>query len=123
LPALDKKSFDEVDREMELDKTHGALLDFEGMTVGRYTYAPGWHWVDVIAPVVGMDWCQVNHYGYALSGHLRVRHQDGSQTEVGPGEVYHISPGHRGEVAGDDAFVTIEFLPAAADEPRGSAVG
>lgn len=124
MSTLEKKRLDSPDREMTYEKTHGALVDMDGMTVGRYSYAPGWRWVDIIGPVVGADMCSVEHYGYALSGRLRVRHEDGSVTEVGPSDVYHIGPRHRGEVVGDEPFETIEFLPAARDAAkRGSAIG
>jgi len=125
MPSLEKKSLAAPDRELSYEKTHGAIVDFDGMTVGRYTYAPGWRWVDVLTPVVGTDMCGVEHYGYALSGSLRVRHDDGSETQVMPGEVYHISPHHRGEVAGDEPFETIEFLPISKGDgsARGSAIG
>jgi hypothetical protein len=124
MPSLEKKTLAAPDREMTFEKTHGAIVDLDGMTVGRYTYGPGWRWVDVLAPVAGTDVCEVEHFGYALSGSLRVRHDDGTETQVVAGDVYHISPRHRGEVVGDEPFETIEFLPAARDATtRGSALG
>ena len=116
MASLEKRSLAAPDRELTYDKTHGAVVDFDGMTIGHYTYAPGWRWVESIGQVVGADMCLVEHYGYALSGSLRVRHEDGTETQVTPGEVYHISPRHRGEVVGDVAFETVEFLPT----PRGA---
>ena len=124
MPSLEKKQLSTPDRELTYDKTYAALVDLDGMTVGRYTYGPGWRWVDVIAPIVGTDMCQVEHYGYALAGSLRVRHDDGTETHVGPGDVYHISPQHRGEVVGDEPFETIEFLPTPRSaSARSSALG
>lgn len=124
MPTLERKTLAEPDRELTYDKTHGQMVDLDGMTVGRYTYGPGWRWIDVIAPVVGTDMCEVEHYGYALSGSLKVRHEDGTETQVVAGDVYHIGPRHRGEVAGDQPFETIEFLPASRQEvTRGSAIG
>lgn len=124
MASLEKRDLAAPDRELAYDKTHGAIVDFDGMTVGRYTYGPGWRWVDVIAPVVGTDMCEVEHFGYALAGSLRVRHEDGTETQVKPGEVYRISPRHLGEVIGDEAFETIEFLPAErGPAKRGSALG
>ncbi len=124
MTSLEKKQLSVPDRELTFDKTYGAVVDLDGMTVGRYTYGPGWRWVDVIAPVVGTSMCLVEHYGYALSGSLKVRHEDGSETQVGPGDIYHISPRHMGEVVGDEPFETIEFLPTPrAATNRGSALG
>ncbi len=124
MTALQKKQLATPDRELSYDRTHGKMVDLDGMTVGRYTYGPGWRWVDVLAPVVGTEWCHVEHYGYALAGSLRVRHQDGTETQVFAGDVYHISPFHQGEVVGDEPFETIEFMPASGDvATRGSAIG
>jgi hypothetical protein len=124
MPSLEKKALATPDRELTYEGTHGQIVDLDGMTIGRYTYAPGWRWADVLAPIVGTDRCQVDHFGYALSGSLRVRHEDGTETQVRPGEVYHISPGHLGEVVGDEPFETIEFLPWAGNgTTRGSAIG
>ena len=123
MPSLEKKTLATPDRELSYDGTHGAMVDLDGMTVGRYTYAPGWRWVDVIAPVVGTDMCEVEHYGYALTGSLRVRHSDGTETQVVAGDVYHISPHHQGETVGDEPFETIEFLPTPRGSTPGSAIG
>jgi hypothetical protein len=125
MASLEKKALSAPDRTLEYEKTRGDIVDLEGMTVGRYVYQPGWRWVDILAPVVGTEICQVEHYGYALKGSLRVRHNDGTVTQVQPGDVYHISPRHLGEVVGDEAFETIEFLPVARDgaAKRGSAIG
>lgn len=123
MPSLEKKALATPDRELTYEKTHAAIVDLDGMTIGRYTYAPGWRWIDILAPVVGNDICLVEHYGYALSGSLRVRHEDGTETQVRPGEVYHISPRHLGEVVGEEPFETIEFLPVTGGGAnRGSAI-
>lgn len=42
MTSLEKKSFDAPDREVRPPNSHGRLVDFDGMTVGRYTYQPGW---------------------------------------------------------------------------------
>jgi hypothetical protein len=122
VPNLEKKTFDSPDRHLQPSRTTGALIDFDGVTLGRYTYAPGWRWIDDIAGGDDQAYCQVEHFGYALGGGLRVRHSDGTETQVGPGDVYHIAPSHRGEVVGDEPFETIEFLPATDGGAR-SAVG
>ena len=125
MASLEKKALANPDRELVFEKTHGAIVDLEGMTVGRYTYGPGWRWIDVIGPTAESDMCEVNHYGYALNGSLRVRHEDGTETQVKPGDIYRISPRHLGEVVGDEPFETIEFLPVPRDAgaTRGSALG
>jgi hypothetical protein len=124
MPSLEKKTFESPDREMTPPGAVGMLVDLDGMTVGRYTYQPGWRWVESVGPLVGTERCQVEHYGYVLSGRLRVRHADGSEAVAGPGDVYHISADHQGQVEGDEPFETIEFLPTErAAAKRGSALG
>ena len=124
MPSLEKKRFEAPDRTAQSPGAMGLLADLDGMTVGRYTYQPGWRWVDSVGPLAGTERCQIEHFGYVLSGRLRVRHSDGSETIAGPGDVYHISPDHQGEVDGDEPFETIEFLPTPHEAAtRGSALG
>ena len=63
-----------------------------GRSIGRYTFQPGWRWSECIKPVVGTDSCQVEHIGYFLSCRLQRDPRDGSEAEVGAGEVYRIAP-------------------------------
>ncbi len=79
----------------------------------RYPFQPGWRWSECIKPVVGTDSCQVEHIGYVVSGTLHVTHEDGSEGETKPGDVYRIAPGHDGWVVGDEPAVLVEFQGAA----------
>jgi mannose-6-phosphate isomerase-like protein (cupin superfamily) len=54
--------------------------------------------------------------GVVQSGRMRVIHDDGTELEIGPGDVYVIEPGHDAEVVGDDRFVGFEFQPKSAEE-------
>ena len=47
-----------------------------------------------------------------MSGRLRCAMDDGTEEEFGPGDVYHIPPGHDAWVEGDAPFVGIEVLSA-----------
>jgi hypothetical protein len=40
---------------------------------------------------------------------MAVRHEDGTEVEIGPGEAYVIEPGHDAWVLGDERFVGFEF--------------
>ena len=68
--------------------------------------------VGVIKPVVGTDSCQVAHVGYAVSGRLTVRLNDGTQKTIEPGTSYTIPPGHDAWVQGNERFVCVEVLSA-----------
>jgi len=47
---------------------------------------------------------------------MGVRHDDGSEAELGPGDAYVIEPGHDAWVIGDERFVGFEFEPRSAEE-------
>ncbi len=81
--------------------------------VGRFTFQPGWKWSECIKPVAKTDSCQATHLGYAVAGRLHVAHSDGSEADVGPGDVYAIAPDHDAWVVGDEPFVGVEFKSAA----------
>jgi hypothetical protein len=109
MPSLESRSFDNADETRTPDKTRVDIVNIGGNEVGRFTFAPGWRWSECVKPVVGGESCQVDHIGYVVSGTLHVRHDDGTEAEVGPGEVYRIAPGHDGWVVGDEQFVSVEF--------------
>lgn len=113
MASLEARSFDSPDETRTPDKTTVEIVNLEGTAVGRYTFQPGWRWSECVKPVAGTETCQVHHVGYVLQGRLRVRHDDGAEAEWGPGDIYHIKPGHDGWVVGDEAFVGVEFQGAA----------
>jgi hypothetical protein len=47
---------------------------------------------------------------------MGVRHDDGTEVEIGRGEAYIIEPGHDAWVIGDEGFVGYEFESKAAEE-------
>jgi mannose-6-phosphate isomerase-like protein (cupin superfamily) len=51
----------------------------------------------------------VAHFGYVLSGSMRIRMDDGSETDVNPGDVFAIPPGHDAEVPGPEPCVMVDF--------------
>jgi mannose-6-phosphate isomerase-like protein (cupin superfamily) len=58
---------------------------------------------------VGTDSCQVLHTGYVVSGRMHLVHDDGSEQEVGPGDVYVIRPGHDAWIVGEEPYVGVDF--------------
>ena len=94
------------------DKTRVELVRLEGFTLGRYTLDPGWRWSESIKPVVKTDSCPLSHVGYAVSGHLHVRMNDGTTRAISPGDSYTIPPGHDAWVEGDEPYVGLEVLSA-----------
>lgn len=54
------------------------------------------------------DACQCPHWGYVISGKMRVIYDDHEELIVA-GEAYHLSPGHN--VVCDEAGMIVEFSP------------
>lgn len=113
---LQTKSHDAPDEVREPEKTRVEVVRLEGYTLGRFNFQPGWRWSKCIKPVVGTDSCQVRHVGVAQAGRLHVRHEDGTEADVGPGDAYVIEPGHDAWVVGDETFVGFEFEARSAEE-------
>jgi hypothetical protein len=85
-----------------------------GVTIGRAVLNPGWSWSTDVKPLTGTDSCEVAHTAYILSGRMRVRMNDGTETELAAGDAHYVSPGHDAWVAGGEPCVVVDFTPAAA---------
>ena len=109
---LQTKSHDAPDEVRSPEKTRVDVVRLEGFTIGRFTFQPGWRWSQCIKPVVKTDSCQAAHVGYAVSGRITVRLNDGSQMTIMPGMSYTIPPGHDAWVEGNEPFVCIEVMSA-----------
>ena len=109
---LQTKSHDTPDEVRVPDKTRVEVVRLEGFTIGRFTLQPGWQWSQCVKPVVKTDTCQVAHVGYAVSGRIIIKMNDGSQTTIVPGMSYTIPPGHEAWVEGNEAFIAIEVMSA-----------
>jgi hypothetical protein len=110
--TLQVKSADYPDEVRGPDKTRVEVVRLEHCTLARLRFEPGWRWSQCVKPVVGTDSCQVSHVGYAISGTIRVRLQDGTEQTIKAGDFYTIPPGHDGWVVGNQAFVGIEIMSA-----------
>ncbi len=108
--------FDNPSETRTPEKTRVDLVRVGSTTVGRFAFEPGWRWSDCIKPVAGTDSCQARHVGVVQSGRLTVKHEDGTEVELGPGEAYTIEPGHDAWVEGDERFVAFEFESRAAED-------
>lgn len=83
-----------------------------GLTFYRETLEPGWQWSKHVKPVVGGESCQRFHVKIFLAGRQRIRMDDGTEMEFGPGDVAIMHPGHDAWVVGDEPNVLIELADA-----------
>jgi hypothetical protein len=108
--AAEVKNFDAPDETRPFEgKGEVKAVQLAGHTVGLGTFEPGWKWSQNVAPIAGTDSCQVAHFGYVLSGAMKVYMDDGSQIEIKAGDVVAIPPGHDAEVLGPEACVMVDF--------------
>jgi mannose-6-phosphate isomerase-like protein (cupin superfamily) len=91
----EQKDMKSPDERRTFEKGRIDLVNVRGRTIGRATLEPGWKW----SP----------HFQYHVSGRLHVLMQDGSEFEVGPGEVTYLPPGHDAWVVGDEPAVVVDW--------------
>jgi hypothetical protein len=94
------------------------LLEVGGRPVGKGVFEPGWRWSTDVKPIAGTRSCEFPHFMYVLEGRMRVLMDDGTEGEIGPGDVVTIAPGHDAEVIGDEACVVIDLGEEDADYAR-----
>jgi hypothetical protein len=85
------------------------LITIAGVTFGRATFEPGWRWSTHLKPIIGTNTCQTPHLGVQLSGIMHIKMDDGTERDIGPGEVANIPPGHDGWVVGNVPVVFIHI--------------
>jgi hypothetical protein len=90
--------------------------------LGRAVYRPGWRWSEHIGAEAGATWCPVEHIGFVVAGHLAVRMEDGTETELSPGKWFSVPAGHDSWVIGDQDYVSLHILGADADASSAAGV-
>jgi quercetin dioxygenase-like cupin family protein len=117
---IESKNIGAPDEARPFPKGRVELVKLAQGDVGRGTFEPGWRWSEHIKPLAGTETCEVHHLGYCLSGRMRVIMNDGTQVEVGPGDVVDIPPGHDAYTIGDEACVMVDFGGMAGYAQKGS---
>ncbi len=87
---------------------HGKLelINIGGGTVGRFTLEPGWRWSNDVKPIARTEWRQAPHFLYQVSGRMHVAMADGTEFDLGPGDVSVLPSGHDAWVIGEDPVGT-----------------
>jgi uncharacterized cupin superfamily protein len=94
--------------------THGKveLVNISGGTVGRLILEPGWRWSEDVKPIAGTEWCTAPHFQYLVSGRLHIKMADGTEFELGPGDVSNLPANHDAWVVGNEAAVLVDWYGA-----------
>lgn len=108
MSVTSSRSPDEV-RRFEADKGRVEVVHLPCGDVGMGTFEPGWKWSSHVRPIAGTDSCEVEHIGYVRSGRMTVRMNDGDEQQLGPGDFFHLPPGHDAWVDGDEPCVMVDF--------------
>jgi mannose-6-phosphate isomerase-like protein (cupin superfamily) len=85
------------------------LANLGDTTIGRITLEPGWKRSNDVKHIVNTDSCLLPHTQYVISGRLRVRMDDGTEEECGPGEALYVPAGHDAWIVGNEPFVAVDF--------------
>jgi mannose-6-phosphate isomerase-like protein (cupin superfamily) len=90
----------------------GSTLDTirmeNGLTVSKAVLQPGWNYADHVRPLSGTETCQAPHQQVVIAGTAHVKEDDGTEFDVGPGDVYTASPGHTAWVTGDEPLIAFD---------------
>lgn len=103
------KSFDSPDEVREFPLGRAEIVEIGEGEVGRYTVQPGWRWSEHIKPIAGTELCEAPHFQFHLAGTLRIREADGTEYDIGAGEVSMLTPGHDAWVVGDEQVVVVDW--------------
>jgi quercetin dioxygenase-like cupin family protein len=112
MDELAVRRFESPDETLTFEKGKFELVRLGDLTLGRASYEPGWKWSEHVKPVAGTESCQVHHIGLVLRGRARIAMDDGTEVEVGPGDLFVVPPGHDSWVVGDEPYVSLHFVGA-----------
>jgi hypothetical protein len=104
-----RKSFNQPEETNTPEKLRMEGVTIRGLTFRRITVAPGWQWSRHLKPIQKTASCQKDHILYIVSRRIRVRMDDGTVEEFGPGDMGSIPPRHDGWTVGNVPAVWIEI--------------
>ncbi len=110
MAELEVRNPDQADETRPfVDKGRVDVVKLSSGTVGRGTFEPGWRWSEHVKPIAGTKSCQSAHLAYCVSGRMGVRMDDGTEKQIGPGDIVIIPPGHDAWVVGNEPCVQVDF--------------
>ena len=111
-PRPGYQDFASPDEVRTFEKGRLELLHTPAGEVGRMVLQPGWRWSEHVRPIAGTDLCETAHFGYQISGRLRIRLADGTTFDASPGQIGAVPPGHDAWVLGDEEAVLLDWAGA-----------
>lgn len=112
MATLQKKSFTAPDAARTLPNARIEIVGFGDMSVARATLAPGWSWAEHLKPVAGTESAEETHFSYISAGCFHVVMNDGTEADLGPGDIAIVPPGHHAWVVGDEPVMLLDFQGA-----------
>ena len=112
MAVAERKDFNASDETRTFEKGKVDLINIGGGVVGRLTLEPGWRWSLHVKPIANTEWCEAPHFQYHLTGRIGIKMQDGTELEVGPGEVTALPQDHDAWVVGNEPVVLIDWYGA-----------
>ena len=111
MAVLVRKSLDTPDETRPFEAGMGQvdLVNVTEHPVGRAVFRPGWRWSKHVKPIAKTESCETLHTAYFVSGHMKVKMDDGQETEFGPGDLAVIPPGHDSWVVGNEPCVVVDW--------------
>ena len=112
MAKAERKNLKSPDETRTFEKGKAELVNIGGGTVGRLILEPGWRWSEHVKPIAKTEWCEAPHFQYHAAGRLHVAMADGTEFEVGPGEITALPQGHDAWVVGNEPVVLIDWAGA-----------
>ena len=109
MATIASKSFKNPDEVRTFAKGKVEVVKLGDAAIGLATFEPGWRWSTCVKPLANTTSCEAVHFGYQVSGTMRIRMNDGTELECKAGEVALVPPGHDAWVEGNEPVVIVDF--------------
>ena len=112
MAQIQRKTMNKPDETRKFDKGKIDVTVVGDTSIGKAIFEPGWKWSTSVKPIVKTNSCQVAHTMYVISGKMKVKMDDGTETDYGPGDTGFVPPGHDAWTVGNEPCVAIDFTGA-----------
>ena len=109
MATIGSKNFKNPDEVRTFAKGKVEVVKLGDATIGRATFEPGWRWSTCVKSLANTNSCEAAHFGYQISGTMRIRMDDGTELECKAGDVALVPPGHDAWVVGNEPVVIVDF--------------